>query len=148
MGKIPGILLTANNKSFLLLTGLHLLARHPLRGKPNFQVNNTDAAARGSTLWKPPSYRMEWRTQECQDKEVVYRRECKNGRESFTNSVCGWDRYGKSGGKGTQNCSEFKSGDRSGKKKDRECGDFPGGPVVKTLHFHCRGHGFDPWLGN
>ena len=25
---------------------------------------------------------------------------------------------------------------------------FPGGPVVKTLHFHCRGHGFSPWLGN
>ena len=27
-------------------------------------------------------------------------------------------------------------------------GDFPGGPVVGTLCFHCRGHGFDPWLGN
>ena len=26
--------------------------------------------------------------------------------------------------------------------------DFPGGPVVKTLRFHCRGRGFDPWLGN
>ena len=24
--------------------------------------------------------------------------------------------------------------------------DFPGGPVVRTLRFHCRGHGFDPWL--
>ena len=23
--------------------------------------------------------------------------------------------------------------------------DFPGGPVVKTLRFQCRGHGFDPW---
>ena len=22
--------------------------------------------------------------------------------------------------------------------------DFPGGPVVKTLHFHCRGHRFNP----
>ena len=22
--------------------------------------------------------------------------------------------------------------------------DFPGGPVVKTLYFHCRGHEFDP----
>ena len=20
--------------------------------------------------------------------------------------------------------------------------------MVKTLHFHCRGHGFDPWSGN
>ena len=27
-------------------------------------------------------------------------------------------------------------------------GDIPGGPVIKTLCFHCRGHGFDPWLGN
>ena len=26
--------------------------------------------------------------------------------------------------------------------------DFPGGPVVKTLCFHCRGRGFNPWLGN
>ena len=25
--------------------------------------------------------------------------------------------------------------------------DFPGGPVVKTLCFHCGGHHF-PWLGN
>ena len=28
------------------------------------------------------------------------------------------------------------------------CRDFPGGPVVKTLRFPCRGHGFDPWWGN
>ena len=27
-------------------------------------------------------------------------------------------------------------------------GDFPGGPVVKTLSFHCRGCEFNPWLGN
>ena len=26
--------------------------------------------------------------------------------------------------------------------------DFPGGPVVKTPCFHCRGHRFDPWSGN
>ena len=25
---------------------------------------------------------------------------------------------------------------------------LPGGPVVKTLHFQSREHGFDPWLGN
>ena len=25
-------------------------------------------------------------------------------------------------------------------------GDFPGSPVVRTLPFPCRGHGFDPWL--
>ena len=27
-------------------------------------------------------------------------------------------------------------------------GDFPGSPVVRTSHFHCRGPGFDPWSGN
>ena len=26
--------------------------------------------------------------------------------------------------------------------------DIPGGPGVKTPHFHCREHGFDHWLGN
>ena len=25
--------------------------------------------------------------------------------------------------------------------------DFPGCPVVKTLHFQCREHGFNPWSG-
>ena len=27
-------------------------------------------------------------------------------------------------------------------------GDFPGGPVVKILYFHCKGHGFNSRLGN
>ena len=26
--------------------------------------------------------------------------------------------------------------------------EFPGGPVVRTPSFHCRGYGFDPWSGN
>ena len=26
--------------------------------------------------------------------------------------------------------------------------DFLGGPIVKTLHSQCRGHGFSPWLEN
>ena len=26
--------------------------------------------------------------------------------------------------------------------------DFPGGPAVKTLRFHCRERGFDPRLEN
>ena len=26
-------------------------------------------------------------------------------------------------------------------------GGLPGGPVVKTLCFRCRGHRFDPWCG-
>ena len=33
----------------------------------------------------------------------------------------------------------------SSKKTHRE---FPGGPLVRTLHFHCREHGFSPWSGN
>ena len=28
-----------------------------------------------------------------------------------------------------------------------ELWDFPDGPVAKTLHSQCRGHGFDPWSG-
>ena len=31
---------------------------------------------------------------------------------------------------------------------DQVLGDFPGGPVVEIPYFHCRGRGFDPWLGN
>ena len=27
-------------------------------------------------------------------------------------------------------------------------GDFPHGPVAKTLCSQCRGTGFNPWLGN
>ena len=27
-------------------------------------------------------------------------------------------------------------------------GAFHGSPVVRTLRLHCRGHRFDPWLGN
>ena len=26
--------------------------------------------------------------------------------------------------------------------------DFPGGAVVKNLHFHCKGHRLDPWSGS
>ena len=29
-----------------------------------------------------------------------------------------------------------------------EMREFPGGPVVRTPHFHCRGHRFNPWSGN
>ena len=28
------------------------------------------------------------------------------------------------------------------------CGEFPGGPVVRTQRFHCSGPMFNPWLGN
>ena len=24
--------------------------------------------------------------------------------------------------------------------------EFPGSPVVRAVHFHCREHGFDPWF--
>ena len=32
--------------------------------------------------------------------------------------------------------------------KEERVEDFPGGPVIKTPHSQCRGHGFDPWLGD
>ena len=34
------------------------------------------------------------------------------------------------------------------KKKKKLSWDFCGSPEVKTLCFHCSGHGFHPWLGN
>ena len=37
--------------------------------------------------------------------------------------------------------------DKVKKSLIRRSWDFPGVPVVKTVCFHCRGHGFDPWLG-
>ena len=33
-------------------------------------------------------------------------------------------------------------------KKKKKYGAFPGGPVVKTPRFQCRGHRFDIWSGN
>ena len=33
-------------------------------------------------------------------------------------------------------------------ESELHCRDFPGGAVVRTPRFHCRGHGFDPWSGN
>ena len=39
--------------------------------------------------------------------------------------------------------------DRKGRTVSEEVKeDFPGGPVVETLRFHCRGHGFNPWSRN
>ena len=32
--------------------------------------------------------------------------------------------------------------------KESRVKNFPGGPVVKTPRFQCRGRGFDPWSGN
>lgn len=32
--------------------------------------------------------------------------------------------------------------------QDNTPSDFPGCPVVKTLHVHCRGYKSDPWLRN
>ena len=39
----------------------------------------------------------------------------------------------------------YKASAIQSKQKDWE---FPDGPVVRTPCFHCRGHGFNPWLGN
>ena len=33
-------------------------------------------------------------------------------------------------------------------EKKRKRGDFHGGPAVKTLPFHCKGHRFSPWSGD
>ena len=33
-------------------------------------------------------------------------------------------------------------------KNDTQHWDFPRGPVLTVLSFHCRGHGFNPCLGS
>ena len=33
-------------------------------------------------------------------------------------------------------------------RQEYRMGDLPGRPVVKMPGFHCRAHGFDPWVGN
>ena len=42
----------------------------------------------------------------------------------------------------------WKQGQGNGAFKKESGREFPGGPVVKTPHFHCRAHGLDPWWGN
>ena len=31
---------------------------------------------------------------------------------------------------------------------ENQQGEFPGGPVVRTLCYHCQGCRFNPWSGN
>lgn len=38
--------------------------------------------------------------------------------------------------------------ERNGQLKTCLKKDFPGSPLFKTPHFHCRKSGFHPWLGN
>ena len=33
-------------------------------------------------------------------------------------------------------------------KKKPSPWEFPGSPVIRTPHFHCRKHRLNPWLGN
>ena len=43
----------------------------------------------------------------------------------------------------------FEFGWRGGLSRDQqEWRDFPAGAIVRILHFHCRGHRFDPWRSN
>lgn len=38
--------------------------------------------------------------------------------------------------------------EKMGRKEEKQAGwDFPGGPLVKTPCFHCKGHGFIPGGG-
>ena len=50
----------------------------------------------------------------------------------------------------SQHCQGHQRQGRSEKfsKPRRASGDFPGGPVVKTRCSQCRGHQFNPWMGN
>ena len=45
---------------------------------------------------------------------------------------------------GEKNVQQEVSDDKKQQKKNL-LKEFPGGPVVKTPCFQCRGRGFDPW---
>ena len=49
---------------------------------------------------------------------------------------------------GLGHVTAFDHWDLSKCDTSRKSGAFPGGPVVKTPRFHCRGRRFDPWLGS
>ena len=38
-------------------------------------------------------------------------------------------------------------GERKSNEVKKPVMGLPGVLVVKTLHYYCKGHGFDPWLG-
>ena len=49
----------------------------------------------------------------------------------------------------TTTSSENNEVIREGRSRNKaELGDFPDGPVAKTLHSQCSGPRFDPWSGN
>ena len=53
----------------------------------------------------------------------------------------------------TRNYTQYPVRNHNGKeylkkKKKNICREFPGGPVVRRLCFHCQGPGFNPWSGN
>ena len=51
--------------------------------------------------------------------------------------------------KGRTERREIKDRDRQGAiLRKRKAGDFPGGPVVKTPYYQCRGISFKTWSGN
>ena len=49
---------------------------------------------------------------------------------------------------GFEECKELISKALTVMLPKESCRDFPCGPVIKTLCFHCRGNGFAPWSGN
>ena len=52
------------------------------------------------------------------------------------------------GRKEAMHLTELNHNDGFQESKVKSIWDFPGGPVVRTPRFHCRGQGFDPWSGN
>ena len=56
------------------------------------------------------------------------------------------------GGRGAKRLMEGKGRARAGRALPTMLKswalDFPGGAMAQTLHYQCRGLGFDPWSGN
>ena len=50
-------------------------------------------------------------------------------------------------GSSVHSSKRASTGNNKSPIKKESSWDFPGGPVVKTQHFHCSGHGTDPCFG-
>jgi len=49
----------------------------------------------------------------------------------------------------TKGCTSFTPHQTpKSSSSENSFGEFPGGPVVRTLSLYCQEHGFDLWVGN
>ena len=85
------------------------------------------------------SYWVKWVRERQMSYDITYTWNLKNG----TVSICAKQKWNHRCRKQIYGCQGGSEGGMNW-----EIGNFPGSPVVKTPHFHGRGHGFNPWSQN